>query len=108
MWRNSPGVELLYAAKLIRLEARCVSDYVFYFSAPPIPQCRKIRTKNGARPNRRAVMNWVWLKLQEERCEQLVSDAVKVLWILLGDFASLIRLSITVSWTASVEPLKNN
>jgi hypothetical protein len=36
------------------------------------------------------------MKLQEERCEQWVSDAGKVLWIVLGDFASLIRLSITI------------
>ena len=108
MWRYPPGVELFDAAKLIGLEPRGISDYVFYFSMPPIAQCCKIRTKNVVRPNRRAVMNWVWLKLQEERCEQLVSDAGKVLWILLGDFASLIRLSITINWLASVEPLKNN
>lgn len=79
MRRNSPGVELFYATKLIGLKARGVSDYVFYFSAPPIPHDCKIRSKNGKRPNLRAGKNWVWLKLQEERCEQLVSDAGKVL-----------------------------
>lgn len=38
MWWDSPGVELFDAAKLIGLEARGISDYVFYFSAPPSTQ----------------------------------------------------------------------
>jgi hypothetical protein len=41
-------------------------------------------------------------KLQEERCEQWVSDAGMVLSILLGDFASLIRLSITIRFAGKL------
>ena len=35
---DPPGVKFFYAAKLIRLEARGVSDYVLDGSCPPVTQ----------------------------------------------------------------------
>jgi hypothetical protein len=96
MRRDSPRVKLLNAPKLIRLQARGVSNYVFYFPGPPSARHSKTGNENAKLPNRGALPNCIGRKLQEECCEQWVSDAGKVLSILLGDFASLIRLSITI------------
>ena len=96
MRSDSPRVKLLNAPKLIRLQARGVTNYVFYFPVPPFVGQSKTGNENAKFPNRGTLPNCIGRKLQEECCEQWVSDAGIVLSILLGDFASLIRLSITV------------
>ena len=101
MRSDSPRVKLLNAPKLIRLQARGVSNYVFYFPGPPSARHSNTGNENAKLPNRGALPNCIGRKLQEECCEQWVSDAGKVLSILLGDFASLLRLSITIGLLAS-------
>lgn len=44
---DPPGVELFYAAKLIRLEARCVSYYVLDGALPPFTRILRVRTASG-------------------------------------------------------------
>jgi len=47
MRSNPPGVELFYAAKLIGLQARGVSDYVLDRSCPPFSRFIEVRTEAG-------------------------------------------------------------
>ncbi|MEP6818686.1 MAG: hypothetical protein ABJA18_04075 [bacterium] len=61
---DPPGVELFYAAKLIRLEACGVSDYVLDGSCPPVTQLTKARTASQQLPDCSAI--GLGLKLQEE------------------------------------------
>ena len=44
------------------------------------------------------------VNLQEERCEQWVSDAGRMISLLLCDIASLSRLSITSIWQPAARP----
>jgi hypothetical protein len=110
MWSNPSGVKLFYAAKLIRLQAGGISQYVFYSSVPPLAWSCKTRNESSKLPRPGAPAFCVGRKLQEERCEQWVSDARNVLSILLGDFASLIRLSIAIKVCrqASFTPTKTD
>ena len=74
----------------------------FIFHAPPSARTQQNLIESGKLPNRGASAEFVLdVKLQEECCEQWVSDAGKVLSILLCDFASLIRLSITIRLLAN-------
>ena len=54
---DTPGVKFFYAAKLIRLEARGVSDYILDGSCPPVTQL----TNDGARnwTTSGAFIDWV-------------------------------------------------
>ena len=61
---NPPGVDLFYAAKLIRLEACGVSYYILDGSCPPDPQLVNTRAESGQLPERSAI--GFGLKLQEE------------------------------------------
>jgi hypothetical protein len=61
---DPPGVKFFYAAKLILLEARGVSDYVLDGSCPPVTQL----TDDSAEPALRSepLSIGFGLKLQEE------------------------------------------
>jgi hypothetical protein len=61
---NSPRVKLFYSAKLIRLEARGVSDYVLDSSGPPSTQVLKLEQKINSRSVGRHF--GFGLKLQDE------------------------------------------
>jgi hypothetical protein len=61
---DPPGVELFYAAKLIRLEARGVSDYVLDGSCPPIRQLTKRGAESEQLPEH--LLMGFRMKLQEE------------------------------------------
>ena len=61
---NPPGVKLFYAAQLIWLEARGVSDYVLDGSCPPVTQLMKARAASRRLPDSSAI--GFGLKLQEE------------------------------------------
>ena len=61
---DPPGVELFYAAKLVRLEARGVSDYVLDGSCPPVTQLTKTRAQSREPAETLAI--GFELKLQEE------------------------------------------
>jgi uncharacterized protein (UPF0303 family) len=61
---DPPGVEFFYAAKLIRLEARGVSDYVLDGSCPPVTQLINVGTETVKRPRPSSI--GIGLKLQEE------------------------------------------
>jgi hypothetical protein len=50
MRSDSPGVKFFYAAKLIWLEARGVSNYVLDNSCPPVTQLTNHGAKTGYRP----------------------------------------------------------
>jgi hypothetical protein len=47
MRRYPPAVELFDAAKLIRLEARGVSDYILDGSGPPVTLLTKTSAESG-------------------------------------------------------------
>lgn len=64
MRRYPPGVEFFYAAKLIWLEARGVSDYILDGSGPPVTLLTKTSAQSGQLPERSAME--FGLKLQEE------------------------------------------
>ena len=93
---DTSGVKLFQPANLIWFQTGGISDYVFDNSIPPCTRLVKTRDQNEKALKRGPILFCGRLKLQEERCEQWVSDARKMLSILLGDFASLIRLSITI------------
>jgi hypothetical protein len=44
---DPPGVKLFYAAELVRLEARGVSDYVLDGSCPPVTQLTNDDAETG-------------------------------------------------------------
>lgn len=94
---DSPGVKLLDTTNLIWLKARCITDYVLDIPSPPV--MRKVT--NPSESERIAINRLiefdVRMNLQEERCEQWVSDAGELPSLLLCDIASLSRLSITIS-----------
>lgn len=66
MRSNPPRVELFYAAKLIGLQARGVSDYVLDRSYPPFSRFIEARTETGQLRELASNTFCFGLKLQEE------------------------------------------
>jgi hypothetical protein len=94
---DSPGVKLLDTTNLIWLQAGCITDYVLDVSSPPVMRKATNPSESERIAINRLVEFDVRVKLQEERCEQWVSDAGGLPSLLLCDNASLSRLSITIS-----------
>jgi hypothetical protein len=63
---NPPGVELFYAAKLVRLEACGVSYYVLNGALPPFTRVLRALTESGKLTDLTSTTFSFWLKLQEE------------------------------------------
>ncbi len=104
MRRDPARVKLLQPPQLICLQPGRISNYVFYCLASPLARIAKNGNKNGQLPQPVRFDLLVWMKLEKERCEQWVSDARMMPSIVLGDFASLIRLSITIVSPQAAEP----
>lgn len=66
MRADSPGIKLFDPAKLIRLEARCVSDYVLDGALPPFTRVLRVRTARGELTEPASIKFSLGLKLQEE------------------------------------------
>ena len=63
---DPPGVELFYAAKLIRLQTSGVSDYVLDRSCPPFTRSNETRRETGQLPELTSLTFCFGPKLQEE------------------------------------------